>query len=225
MKKYALIVIFLGFIFFPIFLRAAIPYVFATQTGGNVPASYLDSDFSYVDLKTAGGSITGSLALSKTSGDYSAVTATAGDNSNTYITLTNSTGYLRLLQGDNTSGIITQDDPIIFFPGGVESLIINTNGHIEHVGSAPGVSGCGSGATVAGNDNDFFITVGTSSTATCTATFATAWINAPICIAQNSAAESRLARVSASATGTITITGSASYNSGDKIWVQCAGYR
>lgn len=48
--------------------------------------------------------------------------------------------------------------------------------------AAPTVTGCGTGATVLGNDSAGVITMGTGVVTTCTLTFARAWVVAPVCV-------------------------------------------
>lgn len=61
-----------------------------------------------------------------------------------------------------------------------ERLRLTGTGHVLVYGGAPSLSGCGTGASVSGNDTTGEITVGSSATG-CVLTFATAWATKPGC--------------------------------------------
>jgi hypothetical protein len=58
------------------------------------------------------------------------------------------------------------------------------NTHLATAGPVPSVSSCGTGATIAGSDNDFLLVVGTG-TSSCLVTYAAAWNSIPICTARS----------------------------------------
>lgn len=62
--------------------------------------------------------------------------------------------------------------------------LLEVKGHITSEGTAPTVSACGTGPAIVGNDVAGKVTAGTGSVTTCTLTFATAFANAPHCIAE-----------------------------------------
>ena len=95
------------------------------------------------------------------------------------------------------------------------------NRHLEYFGSAPTISTCGTTPSVVGNDNAFTITTGTGAPTACTATFASAWTNAPVCNVNLSAGTATITSVSTSA---ITFGFSAGLTSG-KVYVGCKGYQ
>lgn len=84
---------------------------------------------------------------------------------------------------------------------------LDSAGHLNFLGTAPGsLTGCGSGASIVGNDNAGRITIGTTPGASCAITFATGWTtNIPSCFAQNETA-SNLLRATPTLT-TLTMTG------------------
>ena len=95
-----------------------------------------------------------------------------------------------------------------------------SQGHIEALGTTPTISaGCGTGATIVGNDNNGTITTQASGFGTCTVTFANAWSNAPQCVLNNQTSAS-VTRVTSPSTTGITITGA---TGGDVIDYLCRG--
>ena len=74
-----------------------------------------------------------------------------------------------------------------------ERVRITSSGHLDFLGTAPGTltAGCGTAATIVGNDHALRITTsGTGQSTTCGATFNQNWANVPVCIAQASTARS-----------------------------------
>jgi hypothetical protein len=70
---------------------------------------------------------------------------------------------------------------------GIGTQILNSDsrlevaGHLTFEGTAPTVSACGTSPSIVGNDVAGKVTTGTGSITSCTLTFATAWVNAPMC--------------------------------------------
>jgi hypothetical protein len=95
-----------------------------------------------------------------------------------------------------------------------------TQGHIETLGTAPTLSaGCGTGATIVGNDNNGTITTNATSFGTCTVTFARAWTNVPQCVLNNRSSAG-VTRVTSPSTTAFTVTGA---TGGDIIDYSCRG--
>lgn len=91
-------------------------------------------------------------------------------------------------------------------------------------GTAPSVGGaaCGTTGSVAGTDSAMQITVGSGGAATtCAITFATAFTNPPICIAQNNT--DRVSYSMVTTTGGLTITATAAFTAASIFHVQCTG--
>lgn len=98
----------------------------------------------------------------------------------------------------------------------------------EHVvvsgGAAPTISaGGGTGATIAGRDQAFIVTMGTGSPTSVTVTFAKAWTTAPVVTALTSKTGVTLSLTAVSTTS-VQITSSAAWSSSDKLHVHCMGY-
>jgi hypothetical protein len=86
----------------------------------------------------------------------------------------------------------------------------------------PIVSSCGTGASVAGTDNIGRITVGSSSSASCTVSFAVAFTTAPSCTAQD---ETTAGALKATASTTAVVIAGSTIVDGDKITYQCFSFR
>jgi hypothetical protein len=87
-----------------------------------------------------------------------------------------------------------------------------TQGHIETLGTAPTLSaGCGTGATIVGNDNNGTITTAATGFGTCTVTFSRAWTNVPQCVLNNRSSAT-VTRVTSPSTTAFTITGASGGN-------------
>ncbi|MDI6808517.1 MAG: hypothetical protein QME66_05985 [Candidatus Eisenbacteria bacterium] len=61
-------------------------------------------------------------------------------------------------------------------------FFINAIGHAVSSGTTPALTNCGTSPSIIGSDNSGKITVGSSAADTCTATFGTAYTNAPACV-------------------------------------------
>lgn len=69
------------------------------------------------------------IALASTSGDYHAIYVNAGDGSNTYLTLQNTTAGVRLLAGNNEASLGTiTSDPLILYANSTEHARIESGG-------------------------------------------------------------------------------------------------
>ena len=99
---------------------------------------------------------------------------------------------------------------------------LGVEGHIQTHGTAPTLTSCGGSPSIVGNDNSFTITVGTASTG-CTATFATAWTNAPSCTVTNQSTSITNAMTYTVSTSAVVVSQSAGL-SGDILNVVCQGY-
>jgi predicted acyltransferase (DUF342 family) len=89
--------------------------------------------------------------------------------------------------------------------------------------SAPTLSSCGTSPTATGGSNGFVITVGTGSTTTCTATFATTKTNSPACVVatESNTLDLYISAISATA---ITVSNQSGANmASTKIHVVCMG--
>jgi len=85
-------------------------------------------------------------------------------------------------------------------------------GHIETLGTAPTLSaGCGTGATIVGNDNNGTITTTATGFGTCTVTFARNWTNTPQCVLNNRSSTT-VTRVTSPSTTGFTVTGASGGN-------------
>lgn len=94
------------------------------------------------------------------------------------------------------------------------------SGHVETLGTTPTISaGCGTGASIVGNDNNGTVTTNASGFGTCTVTFANAWANTPQCVLNNQTSAS-VTRATSPGTTSFTITGA---SGGDVIDYICRG--
>jgi hypothetical protein len=66
-------------------------------------------------------------------------------------------------------------------PNGIVTAIVAQPTKMRVQGSTPGISGCGSGATISGSDFSGTVTIGTSPS-TCVITFAASYVSAPYCV-------------------------------------------
>lgn len=98
--------------------------------------------------------------------------------------------------------------------------VLDNKGHIEHFGTAPTLSSCGTGPTVVGADSAFTITMPGDGTS-CVVTFVKAWSNAPICSCNDRTTLGKC-NVSASSTTSITLS---NITASDVVDVQCQGYK
>jgi len=95
--------------------------------------------------------------------------------------------------------------------------------------STPTLGGCGTGATIAGNDSVGRVTLG-STPGTCVVTFATAWTNAPVCTSYNETQHSATFHRNSAVPGPtlgIVVSSSSDANTpaqNDVISYTCAGY-
>lgn len=100
-------------------------------------------------------------------------------------------------------------------------------GHYLSSGTAPAVGSCGTGATIVGNDDAFLLTVGTSPSTTCTATFnVAATTNAPICSVEIGAtADGTTTTAVTTTTTTLTLTKATAFTAADPIQVICKRWK
>lgn len=100
---------------------------------------------------------------------------------------------------------------------------IKIEGHATTVGTAPGVSACGTNPSIAGTDVAGRVTVGSGvSTTSCTITFDQAWDNAAICAVSDETTSLLLKGVGAATT--LTISAAASFST-NVIVYHCLGYQ
>jgi hypothetical protein len=88
--------------------------------------------------------------------------------------------------------------------GAISGVSASIAGHLTLTGSAPTISGCGTGAAVTGNDSVWALTTG-ASLGTCTLTFANAWAVAPSCVVTSNNVTS-LAIVGSVSTSSLTLS-------------------
>jgi hypothetical protein len=132
------------------------------------------------------------------------------------------TGTITIITG-NAGGGASGDISLVVGTATTTRGVIKTNGHIRTQGTAPVVSACGTGPSVAGNDVAGRVTIGTGGVATsCTVTFNQAFTTAPACIVND---ESISLLVNASATTTVlTITAPTPFGASDLITYHCLEY-
>lgn len=97
---------------------------------------------------------------------------------------------------------------------------LTVGGHIHTSGTAPTISACGTTPSIVGNDVAGKITVGTGVVTSCTATFASAWTNAPACFANN---ETQILLTRATSTTTTVVLDAAVTFDADVISYHCMG--
>jgi hypothetical protein len=157
-------------------------------------------------------------AMAQASGDTNEIVIGAsaiGNGSNT-VTLGNTNIVKTILQGN--VGIGTASPNYLLEINGS----LGVEGHIQTHGTAPTLTSCGGSPSIVGNDNSFTITVGTASTG-CTATFATAWTNAPSCTVTNQSTSITNAMTYTVSTSAVVVSQAAGL-SGDILNVVCRGY-
>ena len=91
--------------------------------------------------------------------------------------------------------------------------------HMMSTGTAPALSACGTTPSIVGTDTKGAITVGTGVVTACTATFATAYATAPVCVANSNTAGAFVAITTATIT-TITF-GTSTAIGGGIIYYHC----
>lgn len=102
---------------------------------------------------------------------------------------------------------------------------IDSKGHQVHGGATPTLTGCGTGATVAGNDNVGRVTLGTGLTgvdADCQINFSKSWTTAPACFSNNETQV--LVSRAVGATGSVTISVAAFLTDSNVYTYSCRGY-
>ena len=110
--------------------------------------------------------------------------------------------------------------PVVVAPNTAVALTITTTNHQVTSGTAPSLTSCGTGATVAGNDTNGRITVGTGGFTACVVTFAAAYATAPVCYAADEITVVAFRWVPT--TTTLTINGAALVS--DTVTYHCEGY-
>lgn len=100
-------------------------------------------------------------------------------------------------------------------------MFITGSGHMVFAGATPAVSSCGTSPSIAGTDNAAHITVGTSESDTCTITFASPWVNRPVCHCDDDTAVQNCNTVET----TTTLTVSGTWSDNEEIDFSCVGYR
>jgi hypothetical protein len=106
------------------------------------------------------------------------------------------------------------------------------NGHLTSSGSAPTLSGLGTGPVVVGNDSAGRITVGSTGTtsATFTLTFTAPWQSTPVCFAQDESGElgtpfNSIYQTAGSTMFSVTFNAAVAPANGHLISYQCMGFR
>lgn len=95
--------------------------------------------------------------------------------------------------------------------------------HLLGGGSAPTVSSCGTSPSITGTDTAGTVTMGTAAPTACTLTFAVAFTNSPICVANVSAASVPMAIAPTTiSTSAVTFTAAAAATSGNLTY-HCIG--
>lgn len=98
-------------------------------------------------------------------------------------------------------------------------LAVTQFGHIETGGGRPGVTACGTSATIVGNDEAGKVTTQTTGVAACVLTFQQVWTNAPSCMVTNETTANLLRAVST--TSNVTLNGTTV--AGDVLAYLCVG--
>jgi hypothetical protein len=126
------------------------------------------------------------------------------------------------LQVQGAAGTASQ--LVIASSTGTAQFTIDYKGHKVTGGSTPTVSSCGTSPSIAGNDNNGRVTIGTSIGAdtSCTITFAQSWTTAPSCVVNNES-QVQLGRAVANTT-TLTIDVSTTFTDSNVWNYQCEGY-
>lgn len=115
---------------------------------------------------------------------------------------------VRLADDSNYGTIITQG--------------LAANRYAATIGNLPTMGACGTSPLVAGKDSAMFVTVGTGGVATsCAVTFAVAWGNPPVCIAQNDT--DRVAYSIVTTTTAVTVTAAAAFTASSNFHILCIG--
>jgi hypothetical protein len=106
---------------------------------------------------------------------------TASGNGPTQITCTKSNGVPNGSMASQSAANVAISGGSIS-GAGIVAPTLSLSGHFLNTSAlTPTVSGCGSGASIAGNDNRWVLTTG-AGLGTCTITFATAFSAAPVCV-------------------------------------------
>jgi len=137
-------------------------------------------------------------------------------------------GTVSIVENNATQIIVTGSGGYVGIGTTSPNAKLVVNGHIETTGTSPAVSSCGTSPSIAGNDNVGTITVGTSSSLTCTITFATAWNNPPTCFAMNNNSGRAPVFQIQTTTTTMVVTDTAAIGKriadGDTLRYLCSGY-
>jgi len=205
-----------GISFNPIWLKWFLDLAAVISASGGGSGSFVHNDMSSIQ----GGSVTERFHL----------------DADTYAALTASSGQLKLGNGtagapsysfssDLTNGLfLSAADTLGLSTGGVESIRVTAGHHLSHKGTSPTIfGGGGTGATIAGKDEAFVVTVGTGGVAlSVTVTFAAAFTNAPVCSACSDT--DIVPFIIVATTTTVQITSAAPWTVGSKINVICRSW-
>jgi hypothetical protein len=145
---------------------------------------------------------------------YNGALAIGGTVNTSSFMLKNNAGAMQLRLADDSAYAA------LFAAGITSSTTVSALSYVA-TGTVPTLSGCGTGATVAGGLTNFAITVGTTP-GTCVATLQTNYSNPPICSVQNSAGTALGAATTSGASPTVTFAGTIA--STNKLHVNCVGY-
>lgn len=153
-------------------------------------------------------------------GDLTLQTGTAAGSSGT--AAAGGTVYVKLgegtaatADGDFRVQVVSQD--VFIVDGSEEHLYVSG-------AAAPTINtGGGTGATIAGKDNAFKVTMGTGSPTSVTVDFGTAWATAPVAVASTSKSGQTI-YISSCTTTQIVVQASAGWAQNDILHVHCIGY-
>lgn len=170
-----------------------------------------------------------------TSGNAGSIDLTGGtptDGNGTTITITATDGVGTNRNGGSTrisAGTATGNgtNGNIDFRIPSDNPILRVNGLTQHynvMGTAPAITAnCGTTPSLVGKDQAMLVTVGAGGTATnCTVTFANAFTNAPICVAQSDTDLVGLQMVTT--TTTVSVSKTTAFTAGSKLHILCMGY-
>lgn len=197
------------------------------------PVSLPDTTAAVPSLRFSGSVLTGFRLNSANNGGRTYYTVAGGDrwalDSSGLILTTGTANCIKWTTGTDPisttygTGLCRNADGVIEFNGGTAGTISGDAKlrHIIAAGTAPTVGGsCGTSPTIAGGDTAFIITVGTVSATSCTATFGTAFANAPVCTAN---AQTTTGGLNVNTTTGTAVISAAALTVGEKLFVTCIG--